>query len=159
MGDDAEYWGGATWVYHASITNDAMDAATQTYTIVPGTGNEMEILYGQLFNGDTVARSIVVSIEDNGNELARLIALAAAAASFHSFPASDDPAVASTDLSAGARLILSGNMALVGLVASVAVSQDSLFGVVARIRGGLPTVTEAASAGTPVISINTEQVF
>lgn len=154
-----DYWDGGTWVYHASITNDAMDAATQTYTIVPGAGNEMEILYGQIFNGDTVARSIVVSIEDNGNELARLIALAAAAASFHSFPASDDPAVASTDLSAGSRLIVSGTMQFVGLVASVAVSQDSLFAVVARIRGGLPTVTEGASAGVPVISINTEQVF
>ncbi len=154
-----DYWDGALWVYQADITNDAMDIAAQSYTVVPGAGNEMEILYGELFNGDTSSRVADVTIDDGANELGRLLALTANAASRHGFSLLFTQTAAGGPASAGPRYIIAGTTRLVANVASVAVSQDTAFGLVCWIRGGVPTVTEAATAGVPVISINTEQVF
>ncbi len=152
------YWDGALWVYHADITNDAMDAATQSYEIVPGAGNELEVLYGSLFNGDTTDRQATLRFEDDAdNVLARAWSRTLTAASAGQFPYAEDDFT--TGVAAGGRYILSGTMVLHAEVAAVAVLQDSALGLVCRIRGGVPTVTEAASAGVPVISINTERVF
>ncbi len=153
-----EYWSGALWVYQADITNDAMDAATQSYTITPGPGNEMEILPGSaVFNGDTVARTVIIRLLDgDGNVLFTIANISTGAALFLS--TFSQISSRNEGMIAG-RLVLSGTMQLFYQVSSVAVSQDSAASVVARIRGGVPTVAEAATAGVPVISINTERVF
>ncbi len=159
LGDEMSegYWDGGTWVYHATITNDAMDAADQVYTVVPGRGNEMEILYGSMFNGDTTDRNSTLEIDDGANRLVRFFSRTHTAGSIASFPYAEDDFTAG--VAAGPRFILGGTMRLVATVAAVAVSQDSALGLVCRIRGSIPIVTEAASAGVPVISINTEQTF
>ncbi len=155
-----DYWDGALWIYQADITNDASDAANHTYTIVPGTGNEMEILYGNIFNGDTVARNTGVRLMDGANTLGWLTQFGSStgAGIYRMFPAvniSDNFPITGGK----SRLFMAGTMELEAIVTAVAISQDSAFAVVCRIRGGVPTVTETASAGVPVISINTEQVF
>ncbi len=155
-----DYWDGATWVYQTDITSDAMDAANHTYIIVPGAGNEIEILYGYLFNGDISARAGSVRIDDGGNRLGSLIDdannLAAGARRYFPVAAND-----SDDKPSGpsGRIFLSGTMRVFARVDAVSVTEDSAFSIVCRIRGGIPTVTEGASAGVPVISINKEQVF
>ncbi len=152
-----DYWDGALWVYHADITNDAMDAATQSYTIVPGVGNEMELLYGTVLNGDTSARNALVEISDGANRILRIASFSLGAAT--NMPLPFKGADNADEVGSWTRFILAGTMQLEVSVAAVAVSQDSALGLCARIRGSLPLVTEAASAGTPVISINTEQVL
>ncbi len=154
-----DYWDGATWVYHSIVANDDQGASTITWLIVPGAGNEMEILYGQLANLDTAGRAVSIAIETDaaGEELTRLVVVTLNAGAAVSFPAANVQA-AGGSAAAPTRFILSGNMRLIATVASVALSQDAEFGLVCRIRGGVPTVTEAGG-GTIVISELTEQVF
>ncbi len=153
-----EYWAGATFVYQASVTNGAGGAGIHSYTFTLGAGSEMEVLYGEFFNGDTAGVVLGVTIDDGTNELAELLSVTADAASRHSFPHSDVAAVAGTHLSAGSRIFLAGGMRLVALSGSVAASQDTAFALVARIRGERPAVAEVG-ASTPTITINTETVL
>ncbi len=135
------YWEGATWVFNADITNDGSNSGTHEYDVSPGAGNEMEILYGMLRNDDAAGRVTRVVITDatTNREIANLAqkdqTLAAGAPV--SFP---NAGGAVTHVAAGSRLILSGGLTLHAQVAAVAVSQDTEFSIVARIRGGVPTV-------------------
>lgn len=150
---------GKLWVYQADITNGAGGAGVQSYTVTIPVGSEVELLYGEIFNGDTVGVALTVDIEDDGaNEIARLIDVTADAASRHSFPHSDVAAAAGTHLSSGARIIVGGGMTIIGLTASIAASQNSAFALVCRIFGDVPTVAEVG-ASTPTINVNTEKVF
>lgn len=156
-----DYWDGALWVYHSHVTHQAGEGAgTIRWTTVPGAGNEMEILYGEIRNDDTVARTAKVVIDD-GNAaqvLATLVEVGCDAAQNQGFPVSDAPSAGGTQVSAGARFIIAGTMRIVAEVAAVADSQDASFGIVCRLRGGVPTVTEEA-VGVIVIDELTEQVF
>ncbi len=154
------YWDGALWVYQADITNGAGGAGVHTYTVSLAVGSEYEILYGQIFNGDTVGVLMTVTIDDGtaSQELAQLLSVTADANTRHSFPHSDVAAAAGTHLSAGSRIILAGGLRLRAATASVAASQNTAFSLVCRIRGAVPTVVEVG-ASTPTININTEQVF
>lgn len=153
------YWDGGTWVYHADITNDGSNSGNHTYSVVPGAGNELEVLYGRILNGDAAARTSQVLVKDvvGGEILARIVNRSLGAGLDHSFPAVSE-AVDSAKLSAGARIIIAGLMELQAVIAAVAVSQDSAFGVVCRIRGGVPTVT-LTSPTDAVEVVNRDQVF
>lgn len=154
-----EYWEGATWVYHADITNDGANSGSHIYLVVPGVGNELEILYGEVDNDDTATRSVFGTIEDDsGNFLYRVIpdAMAATAGTVISFPVTDE--VGADAGGASNRLILSGTMAFRVTVAAIAVSQDTAFGIVCRIRGAPPTVT-LISPTDAVETVNTNKVF
>lgn len=155
---DGSYWDGALWIYQADVTNGAGGAGVQSYTVTTVAGSEMELLYGEFFNGDTLGVVLTVTIDDGTNELIELMSLTADAASRHSFPHSDTPAVGGTHLSSGSRIFLGGGMRIVGSTASVAASQDTAFALVCRIRGAVPTVVEAG-ASTPTINVNVERVF
>lgn len=156
------YWDGALWVYQADITNGAGGGGDLTWTVVPGVGNEMEILYGDIFNGDTAGRVVRINIDDGTNHLASLLddltGFSLNAGVHHAFPIGDVVAATGGNVSDGARILIAGTMRLVATVESVAASQDGAFALVARIRGGVPVVTEAGNS-TPTININTEQVF
>lgn len=155
-----DYWAGALWVYQATITSDGADAGDHIYTLTVGAGNELEVLYGTILNGDTSARNVRVDIDDGANRLGQLLfAVAANAAAYQSFPVAPVEAAGGNVSGAGARYIVAGAMRIVATVFAVAVNQDSAFSIVCRIRGGVPTVAETMSAGTPTILINTEQVF
>ncbi len=154
------YWAGALWVYHSTITGQAgQGAGAITWLIIPGAGNEMEVLYGEVINGDTVARIINVDIETDqaGERLARLINTSVSANEWIDFPTTDENASSSV-AQAGPRWIVSGTMRFLVTVIDVAQAQDAALGIVARIRGSLPMVTEG-SAGTPVITDLTERPF
>ncbi len=156
--DDA-FWAGSLWVYQADITNGAGGAGDNSYTVTVGVGNELELLYGELFNGDTSARTVTVEIDDGTNRIAQLLNVAADAAKRHGFPINDDISTGGGVVAGGGRrFILAGAMRLIVTIAAVALSQDSALGLVCRIRGGAPTVVEAG-ASTPTININTEQTF
>ncbi len=157
-GMSKEFWSGATWVYQADITNGAGGAGNHVYTIVPGAGNELQILYGRVLNGDTSSRTATAVIDDGTNELTRFMTLALTAGSAQSFPNAEIGSTGGGSVADGPRFILSGTMRLVVTIAAVAASENTAFGLVCRIVGGVPTVTEAG-ASTPTINVNTEQVF
>lgn len=150
---------GRMWVYHVTIENDSDGSGTITSEIVPGAGSEMEVLYGSITNGDVAGRPGRVEIEDDDDNLiARILTETVGAAGVISFPGADAPA-ANSGVSAGAPILVVGDMVFIMRMESVAVSQDVTFAVVARIRGGPPTATETAQGTTPVITINTEKTF
>lgn len=154
-----DYWEGATWVYYANITNDGSNSGSHIYVVVPGAGNEMEVLYGEVDNDDTSTRSVFGTIEDDsGNLLYRIIpdAMAATAGTAISFPVTDE--VGADAGGASRRLFVSGTMALRFTVGAVAVSQDTAFAIVCRIRGSVPTVT-LISPTNAVEVVDTNRVF
>ncbi len=157
-----DYWDGALFIYHADILNGAGGSGTTSYTVVPGAGNELEILYGHIFNGDTVGRGSKVEISSGANFLASLlddqtgIALDPGAA--QSYPHSDEVAAGGGSTVGGVRLFLAGTMDLEGAILAVGSSDDTRFAMVARLRGGMPIITEAGIS-TPTININVEGVF
>ena len=151
-----EYWDGATWVYDVLIQNGAGGSGTQSAQISPGAGNELEVLYGQSENLDTSARVHNVRIRDDaGNFLIHLESDTVAAGLPIGIPKSVVPGdVEGTPH----RMMVSGDMDVFFESLLVAASQDSHFSLVARVRGGVPTVTEVGQS-TPTITINTERVF
>jgi len=149
----------ALWVYRASIVNGAGGGGTVSWTITPGAGVEMEILGGFLQNLDTSTRTGSITIrDDDDNDIAHAIrALGIGAGSRSSYPSS--PAQGSDlPVAAGPPSIVRGAMDIFASIAAVAASQDGLLTMIARIRGGLPTVTEAGNS-TPTITIDKEAVF
>ena len=162
-----DYFDGAIWAYHAKRTNEAGQGASDiTFTVTPGAGNELEVGYGSLFNGDTVSRAGRVEIDLGSattNQIADLIGTGGAAQNitsgrFASFPTSDGFAAGGVGLTPGFRFPLAGTMRLAALLQSVADGQDADFSLVARITGSLPDVVEAG-AGAAVVSNKVEQVF
>lgn len=156
---EKEYWAGRLWVYQADITNGAGGAGNHSYTVIPGAGCEMEVLYGELFNGDVSNRTGSIVMEDNStNRLVSILATTINAAARQSFPTAIVQASAGSGAAAGPRFILAGAMRLVATVAAVTLSENTALGLVCRVRGGVPSVAEAG-ASTPTINVNTEQVF
>ncbi len=154
-----DYWDGAMWAYEADITNGAGGAGENSYLISPGAGNEMEIFNGVFFNGDSSPRIMTILMEGpSAEKLAMLLDLQVNAGTEHPLNTVDEAAQGDTFTSSGARMPIGGTMRLAMRVAAVAASQDTAFGCFARIRGGLPIVTEAGIS-TPTININLEQVF
>ncbi len=160
-----DYWAGATWVYADIITNDGSNSGNHTRSIVPGDGNEMELLYGLLFNGDASARAAKVVIGTGGgtpnftgfaNVMYLLLptGLNLAATTPTPFPVSDD--VGSGGASGqGARHVISSSMELFSQINSIAVSKPTRFAVACRIRGGIPTVTlTSPTDATEAVDIN-----
>lgn len=163
MGQDLEYWSGATWVLRAIITNDACCSGTHNYAVVPGEGSEMEILYGTTTNADSAGRVASVRIldADGGNVLTSFGELTITAGERFPFPSSDGSLSGThTEIAAraGNRYTVSGTMALEFNIAAIAVNQDSRFAVVCRIRGSVPTVTLTSPSGATE-AVSTNKVF
>ena len=149
-----DYWDGAIWVYHSIVANEAAaGASTISWTVVPGTGNEMEVLYGRISNLDTAGRAVTVDIETDtaGELLSNLVQVTMNAGAGNGFPQAITAGAGGAAAASGTRYIVAGTMRLVGSVLSVADGEDAEFGLVCRVRGGVPTVTEAG-AGTIVIT-------
>jgi len=154
-------WEGATWAFQGTIANGAGGAGDQTYAVTPGEGNELEVLYGEVLNGDTVARNVSVQVDDGTNIFAFVPwnGLSLGAGSRQGFPQAITGTSANLLGAVPTRLIVSGSMRLLVTVAAVAASQDSALGLVARLRGPtLPTVT-LAGASTPTLTTNVNRVF
>ena len=154
------YWDGALWVYHSQIAHEGGQGAGDiTWLVVPGAGNELEILYGHLHNTDTSTRvaSGIIETDTAGEEVTPLFSdsLGAAARQVFFVPSRT---TATEESAGGPRYIVAGTMRLLFTMAAVADGQESIMGIACRIRGGVPTVTEGGQ-GTIVITELTEQVF
>lgn len=139
-----DYWHGATWCYHATITNDGSNSGNHVYVVVPGVGNEMEILYGEITQGDAAGRVAFVRIDAGAGTsvMGRLIRSATIGAGLiRSYPNGGGGSADDDSIGAGARLIVSGAMRIVAQVAAIAVSENTAFALVARVRNGPGTVT------------------
>lgn len=150
MGDDVskDYWSGATWVYHATVTNDGATSGNHVYVVSPGVGQEMEVLYGRLFNGDGSARTAFANTRNAGGDVLTtyLATISLGVQGHYPFPQIDESTTGGSSLGP-TRKILSGTMDITFNVNSIAINQDTAFSIVARIRGGLPTVTITSPAG------------
>ncbi len=147
-----------TWVYEVDIINGDADGEVSAI-IVPGAGNEFEVLYGTIFNGDSVNRVTEALVQDDDDNRIGWIMRAATvnAGHFIGFPIYG----AGTTNRGGEsnRWIISGGMKLKLSMAAVGATDDVNFAIACRIRGGSPTVTEAFTGSGGTITINKEQVF
>ena len=161
-----DYWGGSTWVWHGTIVNDGVTSGSHIYSVVPGEGNEMEILYGDLLNGDTGARAVDSFIRDGDsvpNQHVLAIpawqGLSATAGQHMGFPATDEVTGGGKYAALSNRWILSGIMELFMRVNSVAVNENTAFSIVARIRGEKPTVTFTTPPSGSTTTVLTDRVY
>lgn len=156
MGDD-EYWSGGTFVYHGTIENGGGGGGSVNWKLSPGVGNELELLYGLITNGDTVSRSTQGRLRnDGGDTLVDILENSSqSAATSRSII---DALGAVARVGDGRRLIVSGDMDIFLNASSLAAGQDATIALVCRFRGGVPTVTEVGNS-TPVITVNTEKVY
>lgn len=159
---DLEFWGGSTWVYKARIVNPAAPASQDMiWTIIPGEDNELEILYGGMFNGDTSARNHeVVITDDDGNWLSSPsednVAILNAGAR-RGFPMAEARNAATTGAASGNRYFVSGAMQIVATFFGVGAADDCEFSIVCRVRGERPATTEEPIDGT--ITVLKEKFF
>ncbi len=156
-----DYWDGGTWVTHIKILNDGSNSGAHVYEISPGAGAEMEILYGSITNNDAAGRIVDGVVEDaSGGNILALVSEAAkslGATTLMAIPQHPGGG-AVADPSLFPRFILSGTMNLKVTVAAVAVSKDTQFALVARIRGALPGISLTSPTGATE-TINTNRAF
>lgn len=157
-----DYWDGALWVYHADIVNDGSNSGNHIYLMTVGAGNELEVLYGSILNGDASNRVAFVRIDDGAELIAPLLGdlegITLNSGQSHGFPYAPAEASGGAAAGAGARYLMAGAMRLRAQVTAIAVSQDSAFGIACRIRGEIPTVV-LTSPTDAVETVNTNRVF
>ncbi len=147
---------GATWIYQAAITNDGTNAGNHVYTVLAGEGNEFEILYGSLFNGDTVSLNGSSFIDDGTNRgpyVAGILSIGAGA--YMPIPSLQESS--SNTSVQNPRLLVSGPMRLVTVLEGVNTLDDSAFFMALRIYGGQPTVTLTSPTDATEV-VNTDRV-
>jgi len=151
------------WVFQGTVAEDAT-AGTHvcTLAVTPGTGNEFEVLYGQITGGNTAtAQTMAVAIDDGANELAKLLSIQDTAASIRrAFPVISAPSANTNNTAILVSPIrLSGAMRLVLSETTTAVSVTQTFAVTVRFRGAPPTFSLADTVGTPTLTTNTSAEF
>lgn len=149
-----EYWEGALFIYQSDIVNGAGGGGNISVVISPGVGNEMEVLMAEILNGDSSSRVLAGRTRnEDADKLRSIFSVNTAAGGNQAWPHGR------TDQIGGpGKLILSGDMDLFLLAESVAASQNASFSMEARLRGGVPTITESGNS-TPTITINSERVL
>ncbi len=152
-----DYWDGALWIYQGDVTNGAGGAGNQSYTLTIDTGNEAEILYGSVFQGDPTVRTASVGIFDGTFRIGRLLSTSLNQNAVQGYPSAATSGANGNPSAAGPRYIIGGGMRILATIESVALSEDTAYSIAMRIRGGVPTVVEAGQA-TPTIDVNREQV-
>lgn len=144
------------WVFQGTVVNGAGGAGNQTLTATAGTGSRFRVLFGQIVNGDTVARAAVVTITDGTNNLTVPGFNGALGAGNILFI----PSTGTTDASATAPngvlgpYWIAGTMTIELRNTAVAASQDSAFALVCEVEGAIPN-PQLAGASTPVLTVNT----
>lgn len=144
-------WAGRTWVHDQTVTNGATGgASTIGILVVPGKGNEMELISAIVQNLDAVNRFSRILILTPAGAVMDIpnITLQNIPAGHQGFPVpGPEDALPSSDESFGpGRRIISGEMQLQMQNLATDASQDARFGIVARVRGRKPTVTAEGNA-------------
>src|SRR3990167_5169346 len=140
MGETLEMWpAGATFLFDILIANEAAAGAGNIELIyTAGEGTEFEVLYGSIFNEDTVARTGRAIIDDGTNLIVEVAQRASIAnGTYRGYP-SAQVSVDNGPSAAGVRFLVSGPMRLRLVVESVADGQDARFTGVLRIKGQPP---------------------
>lgn len=159
----ADSWGppdgGAQFSYHVDFVNGGVNAGVHSVTVAPGGGNRLEDLHCRSFNGDAagVVHEAWVTTDDVTEPLYQSgIGITANAGSPHSSPNAGSQTAAGS-VGSGLGVIVAGTQNFFFQTGSVAVSQETEFGLYATLFGAVPTITEAAPAGATV-TINRELV-
>lgn len=146
----------AVWAYHADILNNGVTAGAHTYSVRPGAGLCLEIVDGTIFNGDAAGIAITARIHDGtstrimGGGIPEAQTLGAGARMGLTFT------TASLNVpSPLGRIVVPGGLRFEIVTGSVAVSQDTAFGFIGLVQGGIPTVTLTGPAGsTATVRVN-----
>lgn len=148
----------ALWIYQADITNGAGGAGTHTYAFTVPAGGTVQILYGQILNGDTSNRAAVATILDpSSGSLYEVIDSATLNAGTRTnFPTAEIFNSAGNG-GAAQKLLLGSNMIFQVQVVDVAASENTALGLAMKIWGPVPSAAETG-ASTPTINVNTELV-
>lgn len=147
----------ALWIYHALITNEVgQGAGAISVTLTQAAGDQLEILHGQVTNGDTSSRTAQVLITDGtaGQEISALESLSLGAGGGVGFPHAN---AAGTFETGPTQFSVAGDMDIIMSLAAVADGQDATFGIACLIRGRPPTVV-TAGAGTEAVTELTNRV-
>jgi len=167
MAETLDSWpAGATWVFQGSVAEDAT-AGTHvcTLTVTPGAGNEMQVLYGRILEGNTATAQLPIArITDGTNLLADFIngIVDTSANIGRSFPSLVAPANNANQFVGTvmqSNLMVSGTQVLLLQVSTAAVSVTQTFAVVARIKGEKPTAVLNDTIGTSTNTVNTNHTF
>ncbi len=135
---------GGLFVVQIEILNDGSTSGNHNVEIRPGAGQEFEFLYGRIFNGDVAARTAVATIRnEQAGTMAELQRSSIGAGDDAPIPSSNNTA----SLVAGVHFDLGGDMGILYVLASVAVSQNSIHCFVLRLRGEAPTITITSPSG------------
>ena len=149
---------GALYSFQGEVINGAGGAGDQSLTIAAAAGSRVRVRSIRASNGDIAARTLTIRLLDavGGNvlhELATAVSLTAAAAT--NWPVSN--ALAAGDSPGSLRdCWIAGANVLVGTLAAVALSQNSLWSCVLEVWGGPPILT-LAGASTPTLTVNTSR--
>lgn len=157
------YWSGATWVYHAEVTNDAGITANHEYDVVPGADNEFEFGYGYLQNGSTSAgRNGFVLLNANDDIVAVLLKFQNIPLGIRaSFPDKFTYGTGPHEQIGygGTKIWVSGEMELHAEIDAVSSNQFSEFALVVRARGSKPIVTITTSDPGVDVNVRTDEFF
>lgn len=143
MGDG--YWEGALYLFHSKVETDGSNSGNISWDISPGTGNEFEVLYGFIDNGDALAARIarVRILSDSDDTILQIMSESLGAQVRKEWPNKDN------EFEPGlGRLFVGGNMSLFGIVQAVGVNQVATFACALRIRGRKPSPTISGPTGS-----------
>lgn len=151
--NDVGNW--ACWAFYGNVASDAtVGTHVSTLTIVPGTGYEMELVSGFILASGSAGLVQNAKITDaSGNVLSYL--LQATTAGNYTFP----QAYSNQQQGSAPPYRISGAMQLILTSTTSTVSQTQYFGVICRIRRGIPVATLADNTGTPTLTVTTNVVY
>ena len=162
----ASWPGGRTYVFRGTVGEDATAGThVSSLTITPGAGNEIQMLYGRIQNGNTAtSQTMAAYVDDGTSQLTIYLSMADTSALVQrSFPTIT---ALTTNVNAYAQLapytpgfVVSGTMRVVLQVTTTAVSVTQAFTIVLRVFGDSPTFTLADTVGTPTLTTDTSGFF
>ena len=159
----ATWTGGRTYVFQGTVLEDATAGTHVTsLTVVPGAGNEMQVLYGRLVNGNTAtAQTMQAYVTDGTNIVSLFINQQDTSALIsRSFPMLINSTTNVSNSAVGVYpFVVSGTQTLYLSLSTTAVSVTQTFAVVLRVWGDSPTFTLADTVGTPTLTTNTSGFF
>src|SRR5439155_4844486 len=161
MTNTREEWpAGQMWVFQGTVAEDATGGThVCSLTVVPGTGNELEIQGFHFVAGAGAANLFSAKIDDGTNEVQRIqSAVSLSSGQWYDWPTVFNSTGNSLYHPAGSAKV-SGTMRLVLSVSTATVSLTHTFSVVCRVKGAPPNSTLADTVGTPVLTFNTQAFF
>ncbi len=145
-------------MYQGEVESDQI--INPVYDIIPGVGNEFQILAIEILNNDTLSRVVEAFLDDGTNHLVRILKVANLPTADHLVYPQAVAQVAEEAIAAvGLGMLVSGTMRLRFQGTSFAVDQEMGISLILRVRGGIPAVDASVNVGNMTETVRTEQVF